>query len=112
MRFCSDPRYIELLQTIGTDIVELTGDHFQDWGVEAMNLTLDMYTQQGWLYFGGGADSQDASKALLVEHNGNRLAFIGCNAKGGGYAQAGPNRPGAMACGYDFMESEITRLPR
>ena len=110
MRFCSDPRYLELLQTIGTDIVELTGDHFQDWGAEAMNFTLELYRQQGWPYYGGGANSDDARKALLIEHNGNRLAFIGCNAKGGGYAQAGPERPGAMACGYDYMESEITRL--
>jgi hypothetical protein len=110
MRFCSDPRYIELLKTIGTDIVELSGDHFQDWGVEAMNFTLDLYRQQGWLYYGGGANSEEGRQALLVEHNGNRLAFIGCNAKGGSYAQAGPKSPGAVACGYDYMESEITRL--
>lgn len=110
VQFCSDPRYIELLQTIGTDIVELTGDHFQDWGEAAMNLTLELYRQQGWSYFGGGINSEEAQKALLVEHNGTKLAFIGCNAKGGSFAQAGPNRPGAMPCGFDFMESEIIRL--
>ena len=38
MRFCSDPRYIELLEDVGTDVVELTGDHFQDWGSQAMLL--------------------------------------------------------------------------
>ncbi|NLG29386.1 MAG: hypothetical protein GX557_15870, partial [Chloroflexi bacterium] len=30
--FCSDPKYIELLRAVSTDVVELTGNHFQDWG--------------------------------------------------------------------------------
>jgi len=110
MRFCSDPRYIELLEDIGTDIVELTGDHFQDWGNQAMLFTLDLYRQRGWLYFGGGANLDEARQPLTITHNGNALAFIGCNAKGGGYAQAGPSHPGAVACGYDWMKSEIARL--
>jgi poly-gamma-glutamate synthesis protein (capsule biosynthesis protein) len=110
MRFCSDPRYIELLEAIGTDIVELTGDHIQDWGQDAMLFTLDMYRQRDWPYFGGGKDIDEARQAITVEHNGNRLAFIGCNAKGGAYAQASPGQPGAVACGYDFMEAEIARL--
>ena len=40
LRFCSDSRYIELMETIGTDVVELTGDHFGDHGPEAMLYTL------------------------------------------------------------------------
>jgi poly-gamma-glutamate synthesis protein (capsule biosynthesis protein) len=110
MRFCSDPKYIALLEDAGTDIVELTGDHFQDWGKQAMLLTLQLYRERGWKYFGGGENLEEAQQGLLIEHNGNRLAFIGCNAKGGGYAQAAANQPGAAACGYDFMESEIARL--
>ena len=30
--FCSDPRYIDLLEFIGTDVVEMTGNHVRDWG--------------------------------------------------------------------------------
>jgi len=110
LRFCSDPRYIGLLETVGTDIVELTGDHFQDWGEEAMLLTLDLYRERGWGYYGGGENLEDGRKAYLVEHNGNRLAFIGCNAKGGGYAQAGPKHPGAVKCDFEYMTQEIARL--
>ncbi len=36
MRFCSRDEYIQLLEDVGTDVVELTGDHFQDWGTDAM----------------------------------------------------------------------------
>jgi poly-gamma-glutamate synthesis protein (capsule biosynthesis protein) len=108
--FCSDPDYIGLLEEVGTDIVELTGDHFGDWGPEAMYYTLDMYTERDWIYYGGGSDRKDARQARLIEHNGNRLAFIGCNAKGGGYATASASQPGAVACDFDWMAQEIARL--
>lgn len=110
LRFCSRPEYIELLEDVGTDIVELTGDHFGDWGPDAMRYTLDMYEERDWLYYGGGYDRKDARKARLVEHNGNRIAFIGCNGKGGGYATASDNHPGAVACDFPWMEQEIARL--
>jgi poly-gamma-glutamate synthesis protein (capsule biosynthesis protein) len=110
LRFCSDPDYIALLEEVGTDIVELTGDHFGDWGPEAMLYTLDMYEQRGWTYYGGGYDQKDARQARLIEHNGNKIAFIGCNAKGGGYATASESQPGAVACDFDWMQKEIARL--
>jgi poly-gamma-glutamate synthesis protein (capsule biosynthesis protein) len=110
MRFCSDTRYIGLLEAVGTDIVELTGDHFADWGEEAMLYTLELYKERGWLYYGGGEDLQDGRKPVTLEHNGNRLAFIGCNGKGGSFAQAAKNHPGAVPCDFETMESEIARL--
>jgi poly-gamma-glutamate synthesis protein (capsule biosynthesis protein) len=99
-----------LLEDVGTDIVELTGDHFQDWGEEAMFFTLELYRERGWPYYGGGADLEEGRRAVTLEHNGNRLAFIGCNGKGGGFAQAGPGRPGAVKCDVDWMHAEIARL--
>lgn len=110
LNFCSDVRYIALLEDIGTDIVELTGNHFQDHGSEATLLTIDMYDERGWVYFGGGRNRADAQKAALVEHNGNRLAFIGCNPVGPEHSWATDTRPGSAACDFDFMHSEISRL--
>ena len=108
--FCSNPAYIDLLKDIGTDVVELTGDHFGDWGSEAMRFTLDLYRQNGMPYYGGGYDEQEARQPLLVEHNGNKLAFIGCNAKEPGYGTARGENPGAVTCDYDRLSGEITRL--
>jgi len=110
LRFCSDPSYIELLEDIGTDIVELTGDHFQDWGAEAMLYTLELYRERGWRYYGGGENLPEARQAVVLEHNGNKLAFIGCNGKGGSFARAGPGSPGAAACDFDWLRGEISRL--
>jgi len=110
LRFCSDPSYIALLEDIGTDIVELTGDHFADHGPDAMRYTLQLYRDRDWKYYGGGEDKDDARQALTMEHNGNRIAFIGCNAKGGGYATASDTNPGAVSCDFDWMYKEIERL--
>jgi hypothetical protein len=110
VRFCSRDTYIQLLEDVSTDVVELTGDHFQDWGTEAMFHTLDLYRERGWLYYGGGANLADGRKALLMENNHNRIAFIGCNEKGGSFAQADETNPGAAVCDMDWMAGEISRL--
>ena len=110
LRFCSDPRYIKLMEFVGTDVVELTGDHFGDHGPEAMYYTLELYQERNWPYYGGGADRKEAQQPVLLEHNGNKIAFLGCNAKGGGYATAGPDYPGAVACDFSKMETQIRQL--
>lgn len=109
--FCSNPKYIELLELVGTDLVELTGNHFQDYGSQATLSTLEMYKERNWPYYGGGANLEDSRKAAILEHNGNRFAFIGCNPIGPGYALATEDSPGAAPCGdYEWMKSEIARL--
>lgn len=108
--FCSQTMNIELLEYIGTDVVELTGDHFKDWGPEAMLYTLDLYKERGWQYYGGGANADEASQPALFEHNGNRIAFTGCNAKEEGYSGADATTPGAIHCDFDKMDKQVRDL--
>jgi poly-gamma-glutamate synthesis protein (capsule biosynthesis protein) len=108
--FCSRPEYIQLLEDIGTDVVELSGDHFQDWGPEAVLETLDMYKQRNWPYYGGGENLEDAQQPALFEINGNKIAFLGCNAKPRGYSGATETSPGAMHCEMDWMEDQVRQL--
>jgi len=109
--FCSDDHYIQLLEAVGTDIVELSGDHFGDWGPEAMLHTIDLYHQQGWKFYGGGKTLGDGLAPVFLSHNGNQFAFIGCNGKGiDRYATATDENPGAAQCDFTWMIPEITRL--
>ena len=110
--FCSRMEYIELLELIGTDVVELNGDHFSDWGPDAVLYTLQLYDERGWGTYGGGVNLEDARAPYLVEHNGNHLAFLGCNAKPPGYARASEDEPGAFHCDFTYMETEIERLKK
>jgi hypothetical protein len=113
--FCSDPKYIDLLDDVGADIIELTGNHNNDvlyvYGVDAVPFTLDLYEQYGMSYFGGGRDVTEAKTPLRVTHNGNQLAFIGCNAFGPDFAWATEDQGGAAPCeDYLWMADEVSRL--
>jgi poly-gamma-glutamate synthesis protein (capsule biosynthesis protein) len=110
--FCSRPVYIELLEDVGTDVVELAGDHFQDWGADAMLYTLDMYNERGWQYYGGGENIADAQQPAFFDINGTKIAFLGCNAKPPGYAGASETSPGAIHCDMDWMAAKVTELSR
>lgn len=108
--FCSQERYIQLMESIGTDIVELAGDHFADWGADAMRFTLDLYRQRGWPVYGGGENIEAAKKPAYFEHNGNKIAFIGCNYKAPGYATARQNNPGAVHCDPDWLVPLVRKV--
>lgn len=76
---CSNPKYMELLRYVGTDVIELTGNHLWDYGYQKVIPTIEMYEQEGWKYFGGGRDIADALEPLTMTVNGNKIAFVGCN---------------------------------
>jgi hypothetical protein len=114
--FCSSPRYIDLLKAVGTDIVELTGDHFMDYGADATLYTLQMYKELGWPYYGGGANAEEARQPVKLEDNGNKIAFMGCNI---GCqvkneipcdAIASDEHPGAAQCDFNWIGTEIPAL--
>lgn len=105
---CSDPKYMELLNYVGTDIVELTGDHFADRGTQAMLDTLEIYKQNGIPYYGGGANEEEGRKPVLMEVNGNKIAFMGCNGKiSYKFVKATDFKPGAADCDYEFFTKQI-----
>lgn len=109
--FCSDPRYIELLKDVGTDVVELTGNHFADYGPGAMLETLEIYNKNDIPYYGGGEDLDDARKPIKLENNGNKIAFIGCNPVDLGKPPvATTNKPGAAPCSHKYLVDTIGSL--
>lgn len=105
--FCSATRYIDLLTDIGTDVMELSGDHFADYHEVAMYETLDIYNKYKIPYYGGGRNVEDGRKPLFMEVNGNKIMFIGCNYKTI-YASATDTIPGAVPCDFDYMTKQIT----
>jgi len=108
--FCSKDEYIELLKAIGTDVVELTGDHFEDWGPDAMLHTLELYEELGWLYYGGGRNLEEAKKPVKLEVNGTKIAFLGCNAKEWTYSNATEEKPGNLPCDWEYMSAAVGKL--
>ncbi|HEY3345264.1 MAG TPA: CapA family protein [Anaerolineaceae bacterium] len=110
LQFCSRPEYIGLLDDVGVDVVELSGNHLNDWSRKALMYTLDLYDQHHIQYFAGGRNIEEARKALLIENHGNKIAFIGCNPPGPDFDWATDTGAGAAPCDLDWEAGEISRL--
>jgi len=108
--FCSRPEYIELLEYVGTDVVELTGNHMNDHGHDWFIYTLEMYDEKGWPYFGGGRDLEESYLPAILESNGNKFAFLGFCWWGPAYDWATEDSPGSAPPHFEEFEARIAQL--
>lgn len=104
--FCSSPKYIALFTDLGVDVMELSGDHFADYDDVAMLESIEIYKNAGIPYYGGGINEDDGRKPVLMEVNGNKIMFIGCDFKTV-YATAREDRPGSVRCDFDYIAEQI-----
>ncbi|MEO1288780.1 MAG: CapA family protein, partial [Chloroflexota bacterium] len=115
--FCSLEDHFEIFNLLETDVIELTGNHNNDYGYDAYQTTLQWYQYNNLPTVGGGMTLEDARTPYIVEHNGNRIALLACNDAGPYYALAnqdtsalGGIRGGATACDDTWLEATIPQL--
>lgn len=115
MRFCSGPQSIETLKAIGADVIELTGNHNNDYGSKYNTETIEAYKEEGWGYFGGGLNSEDAREPYVTKVDGSKIAFLGYNyydavVAGGTNALAGNSKAGANPYSEENMKEDIENI--
>ncbi|MCZ7543680.1 MAG: CapA family protein [Anaerolineae bacterium] len=110
MSFCARASYFDLLTHIGVDVVELTGNHLNDYGTAGLDYSLGLFEAAGMGVFGGGRNLEAARAPWRTEHNGNTFAFVGCNPVGPPNAYATADRPGAAPCDYGALRQQIGAL--
>ncbi|MFO7635441.1 MAG: CapA family protein, partial [Caldilinea sp.] len=108
--FCSKPDYMETLFASGVDIIGMTGNHQNDFGRQNAIISLAMYEEWGLPYYGGGKDLAEAFTPLYIEHNGNRLAFLGANSYGPPMAWATDSLPGAAPFDLNILSATIRSI--
>jgi poly-gamma-glutamate capsule biosynthesis protein CapA/YwtB (metallophosphatase superfamily) len=109
LSFCSPPEFIETLKASGVDLVELTGNHNNDFGSESNSETIEQYRSLGWGTVGGGLNNEDAAKPYLADSKGTKLAFLAYNypdSPNGG-AISGVETAGANSFDFAKIESDI-----
>lgn len=102
---CSDPRFIDTLKAIGLDIVELTGNHNVDCGVEAAESTIDTYAENNIEIVGGGKNVTEAAKPLEIKEKNTGITFLAYNQSTGGATHG--DTPGANQYYEENAVSEI-----
>ncbi|MBP8082533.1 MAG: CapA family protein [Spirochaetes bacterium] len=95
MKFCSPYRYFEILKKSGFNMIELTGNHNNDYGRDNSARTIELYKKNGINYFGGGLNEKEASDIKYINVKGRKFAFIGFNQWGPAEAWASADQPGA-----------------
>lgn len=107
LRLCGKPEYIETLKLAGVDLISSTGNHMNDYGIDAFRETLDAFDTNGFKVYGGGRNIDEASRVLVVEDHGNKLAFLGMNSFGPKSVWATDERPGAQPYDVDKLHQEL-----
>lgn len=117
LSFCAKAAHFELFSLLGLDIVELSGNHNNDYGYQAYLETLAWYAERGIRTVGGGTTLEAARAPLVIEHGGNRIAWLSCNWVGPYYAWVEENpalrdapRPGAAPCDRDWLRGTLAQL--
>ncbi len=108
--FCAKESHFELLTSMGLDIVELSGNHNNDYGFNAYFHTLDLFRDNAIKTVGGGANIAEAQQPLILNHNGNSIALLSCNWIGPYYALATEENPGAAACDWNWLRATLPQL--
>ncbi|HEX2907652.1 MAG TPA: CapA family protein, partial [Phototrophicaceae bacterium] len=108
--FCSKPAHFALFPYLGLDIVELTGNHNNDYGYDAYRDTLKFYGDNGIRTVGGGEDAAAARQPLVLEHHNNKIIMVACNWAGPYYAVVSDERPGAAACDWTWFRDNLPGL--
>lgn len=100
--FRAKPENVSYLQEMGADLVTLSNNHIYDYGEDAFYDTLDNLSQAGIAYVGAGRNKAEATKPLIYDLNGLKVAYVNATrAELTLYTpDAGDNTPGVLSC-YD-----------
>lgn len=78
--FCTKEAHFKPILDLGADIIELTGNHNLDYGVEPYKKTMAWYEKNNLKTFGGGLTPEQANTPLIVTlKDGTKVGFIGFN---------------------------------
>jgi hypothetical protein len=79
-RFCSKERDFQAFIDLKVNIMELTGNHNLDFGVEGYRKTFEWYKTHKIGIFGGGLSMEEANSPLIITLKGGyQMAFLGFN---------------------------------
>ena len=114
---CMKREHARLFDILDVDVVDLTGNHINDYGYAAFEDTLDLFEERAYALVGGGRDLERARQALILEHNGSRVGWLACNSIGPYYAFAnedaaalGGRRPGSAHCQGEWLREALALL--
>ena len=109
MVLCADWRTLDTITAIGTDIVELTGNHNNDTGAENNLKTIAKYRELGLKTVGGGENLAEARKPLDVNDSVHLLAYNQSTSSAANGQLATDTTPGANPYSEEQVKLDLTK---
>ena len=114
---CMKPEHSVIFDMLDVDVVDLSGNHINDFGYAVLRDNLARFAARDMAVVGAGQDLESARQPLILNHNGNRIGWLACNAVGPYYALAnddesalGGVRPGAAFCDRNWLRDALPVL--
>lgn len=87
--FAGPPDGAAGLKTAGWDIVSTANNHMWDYGKDALFETMENLEQAGVKYTGSRRQTEDLYKPIIIEINGQKIAFLSATMLLNGYEKSG-----------------------
>ena len=117
LSMCMKSEHLRLFELLDVDIVDLTGNHINDFGFAPLRETIGIFELWGMHLVGGGLDEAAARQPLILQHNGSRIGWLACNDVGPNFAYVNDDpqqgfgaRAGAAACERPWLRSALGAL--
>ncbi len=110
MQFCSKTYFLSLFDYLGINVIELTGNHLRDYDWKPLTETFELLDRKGFQFYGAGRTNKEAEKVLKFDINGNKIAFLGCNAAGPDFDYIDEPLPGTLRCDYKALADKVRLL--
>ncbi|MCP4136355.1 MAG: hypothetical protein GY754_35620 [bacterium] len=107
LRFCSPDKYFTLLTKSGFTLIELTGNHNNDFGTVYNNRSIDMLEKNSMAWFGGGRNRADAEAVRFIKKKSLTIGFTGFNEYGPSIAWATRTKPGAARLSKKLFAASV-----
>ena len=79
-RHYSDPENVDVLNTIGADLVNIANDRIYDYSAKGLGDTINALHDSGIMYIGAGEDLEDATLPRYVIAGGRKIAIVASTA--------------------------------
>ena len=109
MQFCTPYEDWRLFESLGVNLIELTGNHLRDYDWPPLLETFELFEREGIPYYGAGRTIEAAAQPYVFRHNGNDFVFLGCNSAGPEHVFVTGTLPGVHRCDFDQLEADVRR---
>lgn len=109
MQFCTPYEDWRLFESLGVNLIELTGNHLRDYDWPPLLETFELFEREGIPYYGAGRTIEAAAQPYVLRHNGNDFVFLGCNSAGPEHVFVTGTLPGVHRCDFDQLEADVRR---